>query len=76
MSIYIYKRFLFVPYAKADSKLGEPVVQLLRIAGADPNKRGPAGITRLYQAAASGDIENVKFLLQNSVNPSITTNYG
>lgn len=52
------------------------MVQLLRIAAANPNERGPAGIMRLYQAEASGDIENVKFLLQNNVNSSITTNYG
>ncbi|KAI0387576.1 hypothetical protein F5Y04DRAFT_286680 [Hypomontagnella monticulosa] len=52
------------------------VLKVLLRAGANPNAKGRQGTTRLYQAAAVGDIEMVRFLLEFGVNPSITTKFG
>lgn len=43
--------------------------------GADVNTQGPDGNNLLYSAAACGNISDVRFLLSQRVNPSITTNY-
>ena len=51
-------------------------MQLLRKAGANPNEQGPLGVTRLYEEAAGGHLENVRFLLAEGVNPSIQTEFG
>ena len=52
------------------------ISDLLRKAGADPNTKESAGVNPLYGAAASGNLEDVKFLLDCGTDPSILTNYG
>ncbi|OTA60847.1 ankyrin, partial [Hypoxylon sp. EC38] len=52
------------------------VSDILRRAGADPNVQGKLGVTRLYEVAASGDIDMVRFLIESGVNPSIRTDFG
>ena len=51
-------------------------MRLLRKAGANPNEQGPLGVTRLYEEAAGGHLDNVRFLLAEGVNPSIQTQFG
>lgn len=51
------------------------VLSLLRKAGANPNTREVDGVSRIYCAAAGGDLEDVRWLLTNDVNPSLSTNF-
>ncbi|KAF3062306.1 Fibronectin type 3 and ankyrin repeat domains protein 1 [Daldinia childiae] len=51
------------------------MAKLLTQHGADVNTRDPEGGNVLYWAAAGGHVNEVRFLLDQKVNPSITTAY-
>ncbi|KAI1646077.1 uncharacterized protein F4817DRAFT_157429 [Daldinia loculata] len=63
------------PWVLAVINRDEDMSKLLIQHGADVNTQGPDGNNLLYSAAACGNISDVRFLLSQRVNPSITTNY-
>lgn len=51
------------------------VLDLLRRAGADPNTKERWGESKLYSAAAGGNLDEVLILLESGVDPSIRTDF-
>ena len=50
-------------------------LDLLLQAGADPNVRGPQGVSELYEAAESGETNVVRYMLESGTDPSIKTQF-
>ena len=52
-----------------------PVCVILGKHGANVNAKSDGGLNPLYEAASGGSADEVKFLLNQGVNPSIVTDY-
>lgn len=50
-------------------------LDLLLQAGADPNVRGPLGVSELYEAAENGETNVVRYMLESGTDPSIKTQF-
>ena len=57
-------------------RLRPNILTILEKAGADSNTKGVDGVNPLYQAAATGQTEIVRPLLESGTDPSITTDFG
>ena len=55
------------PYREAGSRKPEDALALLLAAGADPNAKGPDGVTLLHQAARSGSLPMIRALAKAHV---------
>ncbi|OBT51771.1 hypothetical protein VE04_08327 [Pseudogymnoascus sp. 24MN13] len=66
----------YTPWILAAGTHCDEVSKILIEHGADVNKAGVDGVHMLYKAAAGGSVDDVKFLLNHNVNPSILTKYG